>query len=855
MEERETLLLEESYCSKVGNNTTTDALDKDDSDVLHNNQPIEYKTPKKSSILIDGERLLDKINILTTKPENTSTCTKLPTIKDFVIIKPISRGAFGKVFLGYKNNDPNKLFAIKVMRKSEMINKNMVSQVITERNALALSRSPFCVSLFYSLQSVSYVYLVMEYMVGGDLKSLLAMYGYFDEAAARFYVAEVALALQYLHEHGIIHRDIKPDNMLISATGHVKLTDFGLSKIEMRRGERDLEISDLINCSPNLNARTPGQLLSLTSHLSFGSERKLECGTGTSNFINAINKHNIMESSDSEADTSLNDAEKTDDSKISGVSPFFSAEEINVSIAHTCNNNNNNLMDSSSSYHTCASVDVSKLSPPLDPALCNNNNNKILTQRRVEFAENNNLAIDAKSFCNGCKYDSNTKGYDKENICNKNLVKVENADDTSFEFSMMRRRSIDERIRSSKGQEDSGVSSRKSDCSNSNINSETTSSSIDKVENLCNSRDEYSCSDYSKSYNINNTNEISGIRMHSPFRNISRNFKRPEFQSSFRGMKRKINLINRSENNSIYDADGYSNGSGSTGLTQEIDILDIGSSTPKKRKAKSPIRGVLKVRSLSDDEMPQLINENVANVVFSTPVSSQKLPRRDGGLLGKLKATRFALPLSIETKKREQAADKTSGVQYLKMAHDDPTMSPINLNTNSAPKTPKNINTPFRTPKSVRRGGRQSSERILGTPDYLAPELLLKQGHGPAVDWWALGVCFYEFLTGIPPFNDETPQKVFDNILNKNIEWPEGDEALSPDAVEAVELLLTMDPSERPAAKEVQQMPFFECIDWEHLETEEPPFVPNPENPTDTAYFEARNNMQHLKLSNFALED
>lgn len=190
-------------------------------------------------------------------------------------------------------------------------------------------------------------------------------------------------------------------------------------------------------------------------------------------------------------------------------------------------------------------------------------------------------------------------------------------------------------------------------------------------------------------------------------------------------MKRKINLVNRSENNCSLDIDGCI-GSASTGLTQEIDILDIGSSTPKKRKAKSPIRGVLKVRSLSDDEMPQPINDNVANVVFSTPVSSQKLPRRDGGLLGKLKATRFALPLSIETKKMEQLTEKTSGVQYLKMAHDDPTMSPINLNTNSMPKTPKNINTPFRTPKSVRRGGRHSSERILGTPDYLAPELLLK---------------------------------------------------------------------------------------------------------------------------------
>lgn len=276
---------------------------------------------------------------------------QLPTIKDFVIIKPISRGAFGKVFLGYKQNDSDKLFAIKVMRKSEMINKNMVSQVITERNALALSRSPFCVNLFYSLQSLSSVYLVMEYMVGGDLKSLLAMYGYFDEATARFYVAEMVMALQYLHQHGIVHRDIKPDNMLISASGHVKLTDFGLSKIELRR---DLEISDLINCSPNLNARTPGQLLSLTSHLSFGSEKKLQdygsvscvpmplIGTGTSNLMQAINKHSlVMESSDSEADTSLNDREKTSDSKISGVSPFFSAEEVNVSITHTCTANTN----------------------------------------------------------------------------------------------------------------------------------------------------------------------------------------------------------------------------------------------------------------------------------------------------------------------------------------------------------------------------------------------------------------------------------------------------------------------------------------------------------------------------------
>jgi serine/threonine-protein kinase greatwall len=159
-----------------------------------------------------------------------------PKIDDFEFLKPLTSGGFGKVYLAkrkvYKHNEPNRIYAIKVMDKSFMIRKNMAQQVCAERDALAVSKSPYVVKLFYSLQSRESIYLIMEYMIGGDLKSLLHNMVYFDERMTLFYLCEIALALDYLHQHGIIHRDIKPDNMLLGANGHVKLTDFGLSEID-----------------------------------------------------------------------------------------------------------------------------------------------------------------------------------------------------------------------------------------------------------------------------------------------------------------------------------------------------------------------------------------------------------------------------------------------------------------------------------------------------------------------------------------------------------------------------------------------------------------------------------------------
>ncbi|XP_023746706.1 probable serine/threonine protein kinase IRE4 isoform X2 [Lactuca sativa] len=161
------------------------------------------------------------------------------SIEDFEIIKPISRGAYGKVFLARKRTTGD-LFAIKILKKMDMLRKNDIERIVAERNILITVRNPFVVRFFYSFTSRDNLYLVMEYLNGGDLFSLLRNVGCLEEDIARIYIAELVLALEYLHSLGIVHRDLKPDNILIAHDGHIKLTDFGLSKIGLINSTDDL---------------------------------------------------------------------------------------------------------------------------------------------------------------------------------------------------------------------------------------------------------------------------------------------------------------------------------------------------------------------------------------------------------------------------------------------------------------------------------------------------------------------------------------------------------------------------------------------------------------------------------------
>ncbi|SPQ20150.1 68b9daf5-d9d9-45c4-b708-9bc3d238d1c5 [Thermothielavioides terrestris] len=150
------------------------------------------------------------------KPENYNT------------IKIIGKGAFGEVKLVQKKTD-GKVYAMKSLIKTEMFKKDQLAHVRAERDILAESDSPWVVKLYTTFQDANFLYMLMEFLPGGDLMTMLIKYEIFSEDITRFYIAEIVLAIEAVHKLGFIHRDIKPDNILLDRGGHVKLTDFGLS--------------------------------------------------------------------------------------------------------------------------------------------------------------------------------------------------------------------------------------------------------------------------------------------------------------------------------------------------------------------------------------------------------------------------------------------------------------------------------------------------------------------------------------------------------------------------------------------------------------------------------------------------
>jgi len=154
------------------------------------------------------------------------------TVQDFDLLRVVGKGAFGKVMLVRKkaNQDQGRIFAMKVLKKSVIAAKGQTEHTKSERAILCEIRHPYIVRLRYAFQSDEKLYLVTDYYNGGSLFYHLRKSRGFSEERARFYGAELVLALDHLHQNGVIYRDLKLENILMDHLGHIALTDFGLSK-------------------------------------------------------------------------------------------------------------------------------------------------------------------------------------------------------------------------------------------------------------------------------------------------------------------------------------------------------------------------------------------------------------------------------------------------------------------------------------------------------------------------------------------------------------------------------------------------------------------------------------------------
>uniref|UniRef100_A0A8C4UX80 Serine/threonine-protein kinase greatwall n=1 Tax=Falco tinnunculus TaxID=100819 RepID=A0A8C4UX80_FALTI len=879
-----------------------------------------------------------------------------PSIEEFTIVKPISRGAFGKVYLGRK---AGRLYAVKVMKKADMINKNMVHQVQAERDALALSKSPFIVHLYYSLQSANNIYLVMEYLIGGDVKSLLHIYGYFDEEMAVKYISEAALALDYLHRHGIIHRDLKPDNMLISNQGHIKLTDFGLSRVTLNR---EINMMDILT-TPSMAkpkqdySRTPGQLLSLISSLGFytpvgmkmpglDSSQSSDSQYGVVSPLPVVQKENTPLSTKlfktyldtsqltpvmpmrSLTPTLLQSRRRFGTSSASSQShPYLSSidseycsspkweKDVEQSEGEPCSttsktSNSGSAFLSNVELPNSKGIKVSKkkeLEPAVSPISSNDSGSRQkLGSERSDITDTPVTTLDVKGIVRKCL--SENKIWEEKAFVSKRELTNETAEISNRQQSLSRQNEPVKLIKEEEIFEKPGIK-RSFEL--------VDTSPCQELNYVKKSNAEYKrgcrISEFPANRRTGLTTEIQSLMLCDDgyLRDTCKsNEKVKSFIGNQQAVERSLTPVIAKNLMCDLDADCYEKGdkeeymnSSSIGTDNEnpLGILraDLDSSFPETAVTEGHLEKQLldldkSVKDLSFEE-PKPEDMAITSTESQDASQNEKEAHtvQDCKLLHHgtdndqkhMKETSFDMVSSSEKMIEALNLLKKNAVVFRSYN------SPINTSNVSEPcsmasldimdlspacsgsyptaitplqrgrlyrayQTPRqgDADTPYRTPKSVRRGAAPvEGERILGTPDYLAPELLLTKPHGSAVDWWALGVCLFEFLTGIPPFNDETPAQVFQNILKRDIPWPEGEEKLSDNAQNAIDILLTIDNTKRAGLKELKHHPLFHGVDWDNLQNQTMPFIPQPDDETDTSYFEARNNAQHLTVSAFSL--
>ena len=206
---------------------------------ITNNTKIEYSSTPRINRLFVYNNEKENVELFAETPEelmrwvtvlkNAPTQTMYLSMDDFNVIRVIGRGYYGVVLLVTKK-DTNEKFAIKSIKKAKLREETKTYTALAERNILLKAKHPFIVQLKFAFQSPTKFFFGLEYASGGELFERVMKTGGLPLHEVKFYLAEIILALHYLHTLGIVYRDLKPENVLLDKEGHIKLTDFGLSK-------------------------------------------------------------------------------------------------------------------------------------------------------------------------------------------------------------------------------------------------------------------------------------------------------------------------------------------------------------------------------------------------------------------------------------------------------------------------------------------------------------------------------------------------------------------------------------------------------------------------------------------------
>lgn len=197
----------------------------------------KYNTNSNSSLIYDTSKNFlqtdsTKASSKNRKHNSRKNKHKKVKLEDFQFLRLIGVGSYGKIYVATKKNS-SKLYAIKILNKKNTYNQIEKQNIKTERTVLAKLNHPFIMKLYYAFQTKSNLYFITQFMYGGELNYHIYKEpnNYFAEDKARFYAAEIIIAINYLHNNNCIYRDLKPENVLIDKSGHIKLIDFGLSKL------------------------------------------------------------------------------------------------------------------------------------------------------------------------------------------------------------------------------------------------------------------------------------------------------------------------------------------------------------------------------------------------------------------------------------------------------------------------------------------------------------------------------------------------------------------------------------------------------------------------------------------------